>query len=73
MRYEPTPDDPGLLESFGDEYPIVLMPAGSVAEFTTPCHWIAPDICSAPACVEKAYRERCAWMDAVIAAELEAA
>lgn len=36
--------------------------ANEFGEFTM-CRWIAPRICSAPACVEKAYAERCAEID----------
>ncbi len=38
------------------DVPINCLP-GEVAEFTTPCHWLTPNICSAPPCVEKAYAE----------------
>ena len=34
-----------------------------IAEFTTPCHWSARNICSAPACVEKAHAETCEAID----------
>jgi hypothetical protein len=44
-----------------------------LASFTEPCHWIAPNICSAPACVNRAYAERAdAIVRLVIADELVA-
>jgi hypothetical protein len=60
--------------TFGDhpldtDVPINCLP-GELAEFTTPCHWIAPDVCSAPPCVERAYEECCAFIDQLIAGEL---
>jgi len=65
MLYVATPTVPELLDLFSDELPVVARP-GQVAEFTTPCHWSAPDICSAPACVDKAYVEACAFIAEII-------
>jgi hypothetical protein len=39
---------------------------GELISFMDLCHWIGPNICSAPACVEKAYAERCAEIDRLI-------
>jgi hypothetical protein len=52
-----------------EQLPIVVGPR-QVAEFTTPCHWSAPDICSGPACIEKAYVETCEALDQLIIDEL---
>lgn len=35
--------------------------------FTTPCHWIAPEICSAPRCVDLAYLQLSVAVDNLIA------
>jgi hypothetical protein len=70
MFYVPAPRVPELLELMPDEYPIIARP-GQVAEFTTPCHWSTPDICSAPTCIEKAYAEACALVDALLEIEME--
>lgn len=43
-----------------------------VAEFWTTCHWSAPNICSAPACIDEAYREACDAVDLMLAAEMAA-
>jgi hypothetical protein len=53
--------------------PAHLVFPGQLAEFTTPCHWSAPDICSAPACIELAYRECCEIVDELTAFLAEAA
>lgn len=59
MFFDWTPDVDELLLLLGDtRYPVIARP-GQVAELTTPCHWSAPDICSAPSCIDKAYIE--AW------------
>jgi hypothetical protein len=72
MVYADLPDDRMLRELLGsDDYPYIVRP-GQLAEFSTPCHWSAPGICSAPACVEKAYAEACALIDELVAAELVA-
>lgn len=39
-----------------DDEPAIAL-SGEFAEFTTPCHWISPNICSSPACVLRAYEE----------------
>lgn len=67
MFYTATPDVPELLDLFGDEYPVIARDA-QLAEFSTPCHWSAPNICSSPACVEQAYVEACALVDSVLEA-----
>ena len=54
-----------------EQLPIVSS-LDQIAEFTTPCHWSAPNICSAPACVEKAYVETCEAIDQLMAGELVA-
>ena len=72
MLWSTTPDVEELLMFFGDtRYPVIAR-AGQVAEFTTPCHWSAPHICSAPACVERAYQEICEAIDLLMAQELAA-
>jgi len=48
-----------------EQLPVVSSP-DQLAEFTTPCHWSAPNICSAPACVAKAYVERHALLDQLL-------
>jgi hypothetical protein len=55
-----------------DDYPVITTP-GQLAEFTTPCHWIATNICSAPVCVERAYPEACELFDLLVARLEEAA
>lgn len=53
----------------GDQEMIAL--AGQLSTFTAACGWIGDmNVCSAPACVEKAYAEACAL---VTAWDLEAA
>lgn len=47
---------PGDPAEYPRQYPRVAL-AGEVAETTEPCEWIAPNVCSAPRCVEKAYAE----------------
>lgn len=42
---------------------------GQLAHFTTPCHWSAPDTCSAPGCIEQAYVEVAAIVDQLFALE----
>jgi hypothetical protein len=71
MLYADTPRVAELVEMIGDEYPVTAKP-GQLAEFSTPCHWSAPNICSAPACIDQAYVEACAAIDRVIAEELAA-
>ena len=44
------------------DMPINCLP-DQVAEFVTPCHWSAPNICSAPECIEKAYAEAVSFAD----------
>jgi hypothetical protein len=57
MFWEETPDVGELLLLFGDtRYPVIARP-DQLAEIRTPCHWSAPNICSAPSCIEKAYAE----------------
>jgi len=46
-----------------DDQPVIAL-AGQVATFTAACGWIAPQICSAPACVEKGYVEACVLVEA---------
>jgi len=45
-----------------DDQPMLAL-AGQVSTFTSACGWIAPEICSAPACVAKAYSEACALVE----------
>ena len=68
MLYVNTPRDVELIALLSDEYPAIARP-GQVAEFTTPCHWSTPNICSAPACIDKAYAEICAAVDELLATE----
>ena len=69
MRYVPTPNVPALLALFGvDEYPAITS-ACQISEMTTPCHWSTNDVCSAPACIAKAYTEACALVDEILLAE----
>ncbi len=35
-----------------------------------PCSWLLPDVCTAPLCVEKAYREAAERVEALIFAEI---
>lgn len=44
------------LDPADDDYPQIAQP-DVIAEFTTPCHWMMENVCSAPLCVEKAYAE----------------
>lgn len=53
-----------------EELPIIAF-GSQVVAFTTPCHWSAPDICSAPACVDRAYPEAVTLMEQMY--QLEAA
>jgi hypothetical protein len=59
------------LELDSDDTPITVF-AGEVAQFTTPCHWSATNLCSAPACIERAYPDACEILDQFIAARLAA-
>lgn len=56
-----------FLEGDYGDYPLIALP-GQVAQFTTPCHWSAPDVCSAPACITLAYAETCALVDLLLEA-----
>jgi hypothetical protein len=47
-----------------DDMPALALP-GQVADFTTACHWSAPSICSAPACIDLAYVEACVLIDQI--------
>ena len=33
----------------------ILAPPLTLGDFTVPCHWVVPGVCSDPACVDKAY------------------
>lgn len=35
-----------------------------------PCQWLLPDVCTNPACVEKAYREACVLADRMYGLEV---
>ena len=59
-----------LPDSLGDD-PVLALP-GQVAHFTTPCHWSAENVCSAPACIAGAYVESCALIDELLAEEMAA-
>jgi hypothetical protein len=67
MFYAPTPEIEELLDLFGDEYPVIAQQS-QPAEFSTPCHWSAPNVCSAPPCIEKAYLEARALVDSLVEA-----
>jgi hypothetical protein len=45
------------VDDFSDDE-FTLAAPGQVANFTLACSWIAPEICSAPGCVERGYKER---------------
>jgi hypothetical protein len=38
-----------------------------VAGNVVPCSWLIPNVCTAPACVDKAYIEACADLDRMAA------
>jgi hypothetical protein len=44
----------------------VLATGRELPEFYEPCCWIAPEICSAPACVAKGYEEARRFADLLI-------
>lgn len=48
-------------------------PGFIVAGNVVPCAWLVPGVCTAPSCVEKAYKEACSLVDGLILQELEAA
>lgn len=54
-----------------DEQPSIAV-AGQLAQFTVPCEWIAPRVCSAPACVDQAYREACDTVSRILLEEIAA-
>jgi hypothetical protein len=47
----------------GDQ--LVLAIDGQVSTHTEPCAWLADSVCSAPACVEKAYNEAAMLADQI--------
>jgi len=54
-----------------DDNPLLALP-GQIAEVTSPCHWSTPNICSAPACIARAYPEACAIVDRMLMEDLAA-
>jgi hypothetical protein len=72
MFWSPTPDVDGLRELFGDERFPVVAGASQLADFSTPCHWSAPNVCSAPPCIAQAYREACDLVDRLLEQEFAA-
>ena len=53
---------------FDQEYPLIALPS-QATQFTLPCHWIAPNVCSAPQCVTRGYQERCALIETLLEEE----
>jgi hypothetical protein len=72
MFWATTPDVIELRVFFGDAIYPAIAGQGRLAEIETPCHWSAPGICSAPACVDRAYPEACALVDRMLLEELAA-
>lgn len=72
MFWAPLPDVRELQLMFDDTRYPAIAGAGTIATIRTPCHWSAPNICSAPACIERAYPEACAMVDELIAREFAA-
>lgn len=50
-----------------DDMPLLALP-GQIARFSTPCHWSAPNVCSAPACIALAYIEASELVDLLLEA-----
>ena len=47
--------------------PIIAFPPAEPLGYTV-CGWLLDDVCTAPACVEKAYPEACALIDQLLEA-----
>jgi hypothetical protein len=43
-----------------------------VAGNVVPCEWLVPSVCTAPPCVERAYKEACKLVDTLLDQEIAA-
>lgn len=61
----------GCTEEAACQIPVSYLTAEERADFplpTFPCSWLLEDVCTNPACVQKAYAEACAMVEELIGA-----